>query len=228
MSDEPKNAEEAKAQIATQKNNKALVRALENDKQKAGNTSLLTADSLMDDSKVTTTDGGKEVNISANSENLNKLWQRVRYFLNGKDDEGKDVEHSMPGRVRFTEVCTQKASLHRGQAEGILPQNEVIDAFVSSRFVPSLTNEEFRAVFRAIEAYHDEGRRLVNWRNILKATVDREPQCVYGIFPRNVSTRHPFGIWRSKFAIFASLLTRLSIILFHLETEEKNFVRCRK
>ena len=187
VSDEPKTAEEAKTAIATLKSNKAAVRAHEEQKQKAGNQSILTADSMMDDTQAAA-GSSKEVNISQNSENLNKLWQRVRYFLNGKDEEGKDVEYTNPGRKRFTEICLQKASLHRNQADAILPQAEVIDAFVSSRFVPALTNDEFKAVFRGIEAYSDEGKRLVNWRNILKATVEREPNSIKGIFPKNVSS----------------------------------------
>jgi hypothetical protein len=50
-------------------------------------------------------------NISVNSEQLNNLWQRIRYFLNGKDDEGNDVEHGTTGRIRFTEICELKTSM---------------------------------------------------------------------------------------------------------------------
>lgn len=55
----------------------------------------MVADSLLDQSN-TEAAAAKDVstaNISLDSENLNALWQRVRYFLNGKDELGNEVEH---------------------------------------------------------------------------------------------------------------------------------------
>jgi len=80
----------------------------------------------------------------------------MRNFLNGKDERGANVEHSDPGRKRLMERCEQKAALRRGSVEGILPFKDVVDAFVTSRMQPVMSNEEFKAVFRGIEAYHDE------------------------------------------------------------------------
>ena len=79
----------------------------------------------------------------------------MRQFLNGKDEDGQDVEHAQPGRVRFTEICENKQIL-RTSAPGILPFTEVIQAFISSQMRPRLNDSEFREVFRAIEAFHDE------------------------------------------------------------------------
>ena len=73
------------------------------------------------------------------------------------------------------------------RAPGILPFDTVVQAFVSSRFVPRLTDAEFRQVFRAIEAYHNEPEQLINWRAVLSAPVSRETQCFMGIFPKIVS-----------------------------------------
>ena len=115
-----------------------------------------------------------ENNLSVNSEHRNNLWQRIRNFLNGKDDEGNDVEHGTPGRVRFTEICELKGSMSKNSAPGILPYETIIKAFVSSRLSPMLTDAEFKVVFKAIEAYHNESLNLINWRAILSAPVSRE------------------------------------------------------
>jgi len=37
-----------------------------------------------------------------------------------------------------------------------------------------LTDAEFKVVFKAIEAYHNESLNLINWRAILSAPVSRE------------------------------------------------------
>lgn len=94
--------------------------------------------------------------------------------MNGKDEEGNPVEHQGPGRVRFTEICEIKAKQNRNCAEGILPFDSVIQAFISSRIQPELSNAEYRSVFRSIEAYHNEELNLINWRAILAAPVARE------------------------------------------------------
>ena len=108
--DAPQTAAQLKAEIATTKANKDAVRAYEKEKAKAGNVSVIT-ENMMDETTTTAvnTSNNPVANISANSESLNQLWQRVRYFLNGKDDLGNDVEHGRPGRVRFTELCELKA-----------------------------------------------------------------------------------------------------------------------
>jgi hypothetical protein len=49
------------------------------------------------------------------------------------------------------------------------------------------TSDEFKAVFKGIEAYHSEGLNLINWRAILSAPVGRETQSFMGMFPRIVS-----------------------------------------
>ena len=39
-------------------------------------------------------DKGPSIGMTmAQADQLNELWQRVRQFLNGKDDQGQDVEH---------------------------------------------------------------------------------------------------------------------------------------
>ena len=63
----------------------------------------------------------------------------------------------------------------------------VVKAFVSSRLTPALNDDEYKALFRSLEAYHDEANELINWRSILSASVDREVTCIKGIFPRIVS-----------------------------------------
>jgi len=50
-----------------------------------------------------------------------------------------------------------------------------------------LTDDEFKAVFKGIEAYHSEGLNLINWRAILSAPVGRETHSFMGMFPRIVS-----------------------------------------
>lgn len=56
----------------------------------------------------------------------------MRYFLNGKDEEGNPVEGMVkPGRIRFTELCETKAD--RGGATGLLDFDKVTRSFISSR-----------------------------------------------------------------------------------------------
>lgn len=81
----------------------------------------------------------------------------------------------------------------RNSAPGILPFDVVVKAFVSSRMTPTLTTEEFKAVFRSIEAYHSEALDLINWRAILSAPVKRETVSYLGIFPIVVSLQF-FGL----------------------------------
>lgn len=91
------------------------MRAYEREKAKAGNVSALT-ETMLDETtqSAANTSSNPVANISANAENLNNLWERVRYFLNGKDDMGHDVEHGRPGRVRFTEICELKSVSRSG------------------------------------------------------------------------------------------------------------------
>ena len=155
-----------KAEIAARKERDEAVRAFERMKQKAGNTSVA-ADSMMEDAAATNT----SLNVSQSAEDLNNLWQRIRAFLNGRDEEGNLVEHSQPGRVRFQEACEAKARMQRNSAPGILSFAAVTDAFVTSRLHPRPTDEEFKALFTAIEAYHNESLGLISWRTILSAPV---------------------------------------------------------
>ena len=178
-----------KAEIAAKRERDMKVRAYETDKAKAGNTSMLTADSLMDEAASAVGGNASALNTSVNTEHLNALWQRIKYFLNGKDELGNDVEHAKTGRARFAEICELKSSMQRGSAEGILPFEHVVKAFISSRLQPELSNDEFRSVFMAIEAFHDQAMTTVNWRSILSAPIQREAQSVYGIFPRIVSNQ---------------------------------------
>ena len=57
--------------------------------------------------------------------------------------------------------------MQRGTAEGILPFDQVVKAFVSSRITPVPTDAEFKQIFRALDAYHNEATNQVNWRAIL-------------------------------------------------------------
>ena len=176
-----------KAEIAAKRERDMKVRAYEADKAKAGNASMITADSVMDDAASAGGANASAMNMTVDADALNALWQRVRYFLNGKDELGNDAEGSTPGRTRFTELCELKGGMQRGGAAGILPFQVVVGNFISSRMQPELTNDEFRAVFKGIEAFHDSAETTVNWRNILQAPVARETQNVFGIFPRIVS-----------------------------------------
>ena len=113
----PQTAAEIKEGLAATKARKEAVRAFEVEKSKSGvNSSLITAESMMDDAAAEAEVGGKPKNpaLSMKQEDadaLNELWSRMRQFLNGKDDEGNQVEHQEPGRVRFTQLCEEKASL---------------------------------------------------------------------------------------------------------------------
>ena len=176
----PQTAAAVKAELAAKKARTDAVRTFEIEKSKSGvNSSLITAESMMDDAAAEaevdgTTRNPALVTTPEEAERLNELWARVRLFLNGKDESGNDVEHSTPGRVRFTEICELQAARNRKSAPGILPFDTVVQAFITSRMQPELSNAEFRKVFNAIEAFHDEKLNLVNWRAILSAPVQRE------------------------------------------------------
>ena len=115
MNTEPTNANTIKAEIAAKRERDMKVRAYEMEKAKAGSQSMLSADTLMDETKDSAAAAGNNAsaaNVSTvSSDELNNLWQRVRYFLNGKDELGNDVEHTAGGRKRFTELCETKGSL---------------------------------------------------------------------------------------------------------------------
>ena len=177
------DAATVKADLAARKERDEAVRTFERMKAKAGNTAVA-ADSMMEDAAANTS-----LNVSQSAEDLNNLWQRIRSFLNGRDDEGNLVEHSQPGRVRFTKICEDRQRMSRNSAPGILPFAAVTEAFVSSRLHPRPTDEEFKALFTALEAYHNEGLGLINWRSILSAPVERDAASYRGIFPRIVSSK---------------------------------------
>ena len=124
--------------------------------------------------------------MSLGTSQLNNLWERVRYFLNGKDKDGNDLNNKAIGRGRFTEICELKAMRGKSMA-GVLPEKDVIQAFVSSRLTPLPTDAEFKALFKSLEAYHSEDLNLVNWRSVLSATTMREQTSYRGIVPRIVS-----------------------------------------
>lgn len=192
MNTGPASAAAAKAEIAKKRERDAKVRAYENDRAKAGNNSMIMAESVMDETVNSANAAGaanpNSTTISSlQGENLNNLWKRLRYFLNGKDQLGNDVEHTAGGRKRFTEYCETQASIQRGVSSGLLPFDKVVQAFITSRLTPELTKEEFKAVFAALEVFNDEAQNMVNWRNLLQAPVKREQENVYGIFPKIVS-----------------------------------------
>ena len=116
-----------------------------------------------------------------NKEQLNTLWERVRYWMDGKNELGNPIEgQATTGSVRFTETCEIRST--DLNADGMLSYDQVTDAFVSTNL--ELRNAQYRTLFRALEAYHDEAETLVNWRAILSAPVDRKNKCIGGIFPR--------------------------------------------
>ena len=159
-----------RAKIKADKTRKETIKKYEKDRAKSGANSM----GAPGESMINTTGAGEGLNDtdadgnpSAEAEKLNELWQRVRYFLNGKDSEGNDVDYQGGGRRKFTQLCELKSSMQRGTAEGILPFDQVVKAFVSSRITPVPTDAEFKQIFRAIDAYHNEATNQVNWRAIL-------------------------------------------------------------
>ena len=58
------------------------------------------------------------------------------------------------------------------------------EAFVSSGLHPRPTDEEFKALFTALESYHNEDLGLILWRSILSAPIKRAAASYRGIFPR--------------------------------------------
>lgn len=113
--------ENLKEKIKREAENKKAVRDLEKERQKGGNTFM--ADSLLEEEE------SKNVSsisaMSLGTSQLNNLWERVRYFLNGKDKDGNDLNNKAIGRGRFTEICELKAM--RGKAmSGVLPEKDVI------------------------------------------------------------------------------------------------------
>ena len=91
-----------KAELAAKKERDEAVMTFERINSKAENTALA-ADSMMEDAAANTS-----LNVLQSAEDLNNLWQRIRIFLKGRDDEGNLVEHSQPGRVHFTKICEDR------------------------------------------------------------------------------------------------------------------------
>lgn len=193
------------------------MRDLEKERQKGGNTFM--ADSLLEEEEASKNVSSVSA-VSLGTSQLNQLWERMRYFLNGKDAEGNDLNNKAVGRARFTDICELKAM--RGKSmTGVLPEKDVVQAFVSSRLLPLPSDAEFKALFKSLEAYHSEDLNLVNWRSILSATTMREQTSYRGIFPKIVSKIHPF---------FVSIITAIeksrcqNLTIYHFSV----FVNCRK
>ena len=100
-----------------------------------------------------------------------------------------------------------------------MPFATVVSAFVTSRLTPILTDDEFKAVFKAVDAYHNEPLNLVNWRAILSAPVSRETQSYLGVFPRIVSVLYS--------AIDVQITDFVPVISPHLEKEGSIDARSR-
>lgn len=65
-----------------------------------------------------------------------------------------------------------------------MPFEKVKTAFNSSYLLPLPSDQEFKKLFRALEAYYNEDLEIVQWSKILDAMVHREHTCVAGIFPK--------------------------------------------
>ena len=104
---------------------------------------------------------------------IESLWLRVRNLLNEKDEYGYDLPVKQGGRKRFAQQCDFK-SRKRPNMPNVLEARDVIQAFTTSGLVPVPTDAEFRALFSALDVYHDEENELVNWSAILAAPVNKE------------------------------------------------------
>ena len=128
------------------------------------------------------------IQISVSGDNLNQLWERVRYFFQDKDQYGVDLTRPMkkPAKDRFLHACKGRAALGKG-IKDVITLNDVIFAFSSARLSPLLSKDEFKQLFKALEVYHDEEKELVNYMKIRESTWSRDINSYRGIFPKMVS-----------------------------------------
>lgn len=90
-------------------------------------------------------DSQEAIQLSVSGDNLNQLWERVRYFFQDKDRDGKDLARPMkkPAKDRFLHACKGRAALGKG-IKDVITLNDVVFAFSSARLSPLLTKEEFK------------------------------------------------------------------------------------
>ena len=69
--------------------------------------------------------------------------------------------------------------------------DDVIYAFSSARLNPLLAKEEFKALFKALEVYHDEEKQLVNYMRVRESTWSRDINSYRGLFAKMVSKAFP-------------------------------------
>lgn len=88
---------------------------------------------------------------------LNNLWKRVRDFLTDIDEHGDKIELRRgqdPARIRFMNACSRYADPKGNQSH--LPFEKVKTAFNSAYLLPLPSDQEFKQLFRALEAYYNE------------------------------------------------------------------------
>ena len=120
---------------------------------------------------------------------LNTLWKRIIDCFNDVDEVGSKVDHQKNqtgSRHRFERSCETKQAVSKGLLD-TLKISEIMEAFSVARLIPQMSETELRKVFKAIEVFQDDERGVVYWRQILKATVNRDRCSLKGIFPIIVS-----------------------------------------
>jgi hypothetical protein len=69
-------------------------------------------------------------------------------------------------------------------SKGSITKEDLINAFTSARLTPMPTSKEWDDLIRSLEAWDREDDKIVAYRKFMEAHSTREPQSLYGIFPR--------------------------------------------
>lgn len=118
---------------------------------------------------------------------LDDLWCRIRNFLNDQNEKGEKREfgrNDKANKLKFLDACE---ALELGQ-KGVLSEMQLETAFSKVRFTPIPSRDEFKMLYKALEAYAGiDNQTDVNYNKILEAPVKREHFSINGIFPKIVS-----------------------------------------
>lgn len=128
---------------------------------------------------------GDVSNRDDGASSLNNLWKRVRDFLADVDDIGNKIELRKgqdPARIRFMNACNRYADPKSTQNN--LSFDKVKTAFNSAYLLPLPSDQEFKRLFRSLEAYYNEEMQIVQWSKILDGMAHREHTSIAGIFPK--------------------------------------------
>jgi hypothetical protein len=121
-------------------------------------------------------------------EDLDALWARVREFLADLKPSGEKRERRGEKANKLKLTSTFEA--YDPTRRGILTKNQIVQAFTTIGFTPTMTGIECEKLVSALDAWSQREAKTVVYQRFLEAPYARETTSINGIFPR-VKAREP-------------------------------------